>query len=410
MGETNIDESPEVCDHYFKSGALSLGLALLARSLPVLNLLSLALIIYTCIPILNRGLRQVLQKRAVGHDLLYSTYIILAFITRQQMFIALGVFFYHSGAKILSMAQAMSKPLVSSLVERQSETVWIIKEGVELETPLEQVVAGDIVQIRAGEIIPVDGVILDGIAMIDQHALTGESQPAEKEAGATVLSSTLVVSGRIRVQVTKAGKDTTISKITQILNNTSAYTTSIQLKGEEWSNYIAIPVLALTAIAIPTKGLLTATTVSHSTFGNRLRIAAPIGTLSYLHEALNTGLLIKDGRVIEELDQVDTVLFDKTGTLTHEQPEVGKIICARDRYSQMDILAYAATAEQKLTHPLARAIQQKAKELCLDLPSVEDSNLTIGHGISVAIGSKLVRVGSLRFMRAERVEIPTLIT
>ncbi len=322
---TNIAESQEVCNRNFNISVISLGLAVLARGIPILNLLSLGFIIYTCLPILNRRQRQLLQRSTIGHDVLYSVYILLAFLTRQETCIALGLFFYHFGTKVLTMSQAMSKPIVSSLVQQPSDKVWILQDGVEIETALDELMVGDVVAVRAGAVIPVDGVILEGIALIDQHLLTGEAQLVEKGAGRTVLSSSLVVSGSIRVKVTKAGNDTTISKITEILNSTSAYTTSIQLKGERWATYIAIPIVALTALTIPTKGLLTATTVSHSTFGNRLRIAAPISTSNYLHAAFRKGLLTKDGRVIEELDEVDTVLFDKTGTLTHEQLEVGNI-------------------------------------------------------------------------------------
>jgi len=407
---TNIVESEGSINRHFMISVASLSLAVATKFLPLLNLVSLGFIIYTCIPILKRGQRQLFQRRTIGHDFLYSAYIIMAFLTGQEMFIALGVFFYHTGAKILAMNQAKSKPIITSLVEQQSDTVWISKDGVEIETALADVIPGDTVIVRAGEVIPVDGVILEGMAILDQHALTGESQPIEKESGQTVFASTLIVGGKIKIEVTKAGNETTISEIEKILNNTSAFATSIQLKGERWANYIAIPIVALTVVTLPIKGLLTATTVIHSTFGNRLRIAAPITTLNYLHAAFRQGLLIKDGRVIEELNEVDTVLFDKTGTLTHEQPEASEIICANDLYSSDEILTYAATAEHKLTHPIARAILKKASESRLELPSIEDSSFTMGYGITVTIADKLVRVGSARFMEMERITIPPIIT
>ena len=407
---TNIVESEESINRHFMISLASLSLAVVTRFFPLLNLVSLGFIIYTCIPILKRGQRQLLERRTIGHDFLYSAYIIMAFLTGQEMFIALGVFFYHTGAKILAMNQAKSKPLVTSLVEQQSDTVWISKDGVEIETALADVIPGDIVIVRAGEVIPVDGVILEGMAMIDQHALTGESQPIEKESGQTVFASTLVVGGRIKIKVTRAGNETTISEIAKILNNTSAYATSVQLKGERWGNYIAIPIVALTVVTLPIKGLLIATTVIHSTFGNRLRIAAPLTTLNFLHAAFRQGLLIKDGRVVEELNEVDTVLFDKTGTLTHEQPEAGEIICANDRYSSDEILTYAATAEHKLTHPIAKAIVNKARESRLELPSIEDASFTMGYGITVTIADKLIRVGSARFMEMERITVPPVIS
>lgn len=407
---TNIVESNESINHHFLISLVSLILAISTKFFPALGLISLGFIIYTCMPILKRGQRQLLERRTIGHDSLYSAYIVMAFLTGQEMFIALGVFFYHTGAKVLAANRAQSKPIITSLVEQQPNKIWVVKGGTEIETAPSDVIIGDNVIVRAGESIPVDGVILNGIAMIDQHALTGESQAVEKERGEQVFASTLVVSGKITIEVTQAGNETTIAEIARIIDDTSAYANSIQLKGERWANYVAIPIVALTVVTLPIKGLLAATTVIHSTFGNRLRIAAPLTTLNFLHAAFRQGMLIKDGRVIEELNAIDTVLFDKTGTLTHDQPEAGTITCANDRYSSDVILTYAATAEHKLTHPIAAAILKKAREMRLELPVIDDSSFTLGFGITVTVADKLIRVGSARFMETERISIPPVIS
>lgn len=406
---SNIDAPEKEYDRLFNASMVSLGLVALTPLSPVFYILTYASIIYTCIPILKLGERQLLKRRTIGHDALFSLYIILCFLTHQELFLALGVLFYHGGSKVLAMNQAISKPLISGMLKQQSDKVWVLKDGVEIESSVKHVKAGDIVLIRAGEVIAVDGVIIDGIALIDQHTLTGESQPVEKETSAEVFSSTLMVSGQIKVRITRAGEDTSIAKIGEILDNTATYTSSIQSKGEKWANLIALPIFGLTLVTWPILGPFAATAVVHSTFGNRLRVAAPIGTLNFLHSAYRHGLLIKDGRAIEELNNVDTVLFDKTGTLTNEEPEVGRVIIADDDYSANDILAYAATAEHKLTHPLARAIIKKAQELNLELPSIEDSEFKMGFGISVKIDKRLIRVGSARFMKMEQLQIPEII-
>lgn len=406
---SNIDAPEKEYDRLFNASMVSLGLVALTPLSPVFYLLAYGGIIYTCIPILKLGERQLLKRRTIGHDALFSLYIILCFLTHQELFLALSVLFYHGGSKVLAMNQAISKPLISGMLKQQPDKVWILKDGVEIESPLKDVKVGDIVLIRAGEVIAIDGVIIDGIALIDQHTLTGESQPVEKETNADVFSSTLMVSGQIKVRITRAGEDTTIAKIGEILDNTATYTSSIQSKGEKWANLIALPIFGLTIVTLPVLGPIAATAVVHSTFGNRVRVAAPIGTLNFLHSAYRNGLLIKDGRAIEELNNVDTVLFDKTGTLTNEEPEVGRIIIADDDYSSNDILTYAATAEHKLTHPLAKAIIKKAQEFNLELPSIEDSEFKMGFGISVKIDNRLIRVGSTRFMKMEKLQIPEII-
>jgi Cu2+-exporting ATPase len=161
----------------------------------------------------------------------------------------------------------------------------------------------------------------------------------------------------------------------------------------------------MTVLAVPTLGLLGAATVAHSGFGNRIRVLAPLGTLNYLHLAFSKGLLIKDGRAMEELKKIDTVVFDKTGTLTKEQPEVGQIMVFNDDYEQNDILTYAAAAECRLSHPLAYAIVNKAEESNIVLPHIEDSKYQIGYGITVNMTDKMIRVGSARFMKTEGIPL-----
>jgi Cu2+-exporting ATPase len=407
--KTIIDAPEKVYDRYFKASIASVGLMFLAPLNPLVYILGIGTVIYTCLPILKLGEKQLLKRRTIGHDVLFSLYILLSFATRQQALLAISIFFFHAGSKLLAKNQALSEPIITNIFKQQPSKVWILKEGVEIEVPLLDVMVDDIVMVRAGEVVPIDGTIIEGIAMIDQHALTGESQPVEKEVGEQVLASTLIVSGQIQVKVEKAGHETTIHKISEILNNTATYTTFIQLKGERWANLIAIPIFGLTILAIPTLGLLGAATVSHSGFGNRVRVLAPLGTLNYLHLAFSNGLLIKDGRAIEELRKVDTVLFDKTGTLTNEQPEVGQIFVCDDNYNSNEILIYAAAAERKLTHPLAVAILKKAEESNLVLPPIDDSKYQIGYGITVNINNKIIRVGSVRFMKMEGIVVPEMI-
>jgi len=406
--KTLIDAPEKVYDRYFKVSIVSLGLMLLAPLNPLIYVLGIGTVIYTCIPILKLGEKQLLKRRTIGHDVLFSLYILLSFVTRQQPLLTISIFFFHAGSKLLAKNQALSEPIVTDMIEQQPNKVWILKEKVEIEVPLSDVMVDDIVMIRAGEVVPIDGTVIEGMAMIDQHALTGESQPVEKEVGEQVLASTLIVSGQIQVKVEKAGHETTIHKISEILDNTASYATSVQLKGEKWANSIAIPIFGLTVLAVPTLGLLGATTVSHSGFGNRIRVLAPLGTLNYLHLAFANGLLIRDGRAIEELRKVDTVLFDKTGTLTNEQPEVGQIIVCDDNYNSDDILTYAAAAERKLTHPLAQAILKRAEESNLVLPPVDDSEYQIGYGITVNINDKIIRVGSARFMQMKGIMLPAM--
>lgn len=163
--------------------------------------------------------------------------------------------------------------------------------------------------------------------------------------------------------------------------------------------------LSVTSLALLTLGPVSATAVLNTNFGYRIKLSGPLGTLNHLNLVTQHNILIKDGRSLELLTKIDTILFDKTGTLTQEQPEVGKIISC-DTYQEMDVLAYAAAAECKLAHPIAKAIIEKAQQANLILPNIKDSNYQMGYGITVNIQNQLVKVGSLRFMNMEGITIP----
>ena len=164
--------------------------------------------------------------------------------------------------------------------------------------------------------------------MIDQHALTGESTPAEKGVGDRVFASTVMVAGKIYVSVETSGSETASAKISQILNDTAGYKLSSQHKGERLADKAVIPTLTVGAVGLATMGPAGAVAVLNSDFGTGIRMAAPLAMLSSLALCANKGILVKDGRALELMNEVDTVLFDKTGTLTRERPEVGRIIAA----------------------------------------------------------------------------------
>ncbi|RKZ92424.1 MAG: hypothetical protein DRR19_04275 [Candidatus Parabeggiatoa sp. nov. 1] len=146
----------------------------------------------------------------------------------------------------------------------------------------------------------------------------------------------------------------------------------------------------------------------YSSFGDGIRLLAPLGTLNYLKLAAHDGIFIKDGRALEGLPQVDTIVFDKTGTLTQEQPAVGRIIVG-EGYTKTEVLTYAATVERKLTHPIAKAILTKAETLKLPLIDINESQYQIGYGVLANIENQIIRVGSVRFMEREDILMPETI-
>ena len=186
-----------------------------------------------------------------------------------------------------------------------------------------------------------------------------------------------------------------------------AYKPRAQSRGERLADQAVAPTLGLAAVAAAAVSPSAALAIIYSDLGTGIRMAAPLGMLSSLTLCARDGILIKDGRALERMREVDTVVFDKTGTLTREVPEVVRILSC-GQYSEAQILAYAAAAEQKFTHPIARAILEKFREGKRPLPKIDDSEVQIGYGITVGIAGETVRVGSRRFMDDGRDRRPGL--
>ena len=219
-----------------------------------------------------------------------------------------------------------------------------------------------------------------------------------------MFASTLLVAGEIRVFVETSGSETASAKIGQILRDTAGYKMTSQHKGERLADQAVIPTLGVGALAMATMGPFGAVAVLNSDLGTGIRMAAPLAMLSSLSLCASKGILVKDGRALEAMNQVDTVLFDKTGTLTHEQPEVGRVIAAHGWNPEV-ILAFAEAAERKFHHPIALAILQHAKYW----GSTRCRPTTRNTRSGTASGPhrwETVRVGSERFIESERIELP----
>lgn len=338
---------------------------------------------------------EVLQAVSVTAILL-SGYITLAAID--------AVVYYYSKKFLLRTEDRTIRKLVN-LFGEQTKFVWLVKDHLEVEIPFEKLKKGSIISIRSGEMIPIDGEIVKGDALINQLALTGESQPVEKKIGDTCFASTVVLEGNIHIKVTKAGAETAAAQIGEILNQSIDYREVMISKGQKMADKTALPMIGLSAASIPLIGLAGAGAVSASSNIYLLTLTSPILALNFLSIASHEGILIKDGRVLEKINQIDTVVFDKTGTLTLPQPHVGKIHALNGK-SEEELLTYAATAEYRQTHPIAAAIIKEAEKRQLNLPEIDESKYNIGYGITVKIGGKIIQVGSGRFMDMENIIVP----
>ncbi|MEM7179587.1 MAG: heavy metal translocating P-type ATPase [Spirochaetota bacterium] len=363
------------------------------------------LLIYLQIPIFKNGYRELFEEHKIGAGVRDSLLSITMLSLQYFLASALFLLQYFISRKILFKTEDSSQQNLVEIWGETSQFVWIEQDGVEIEISIDRLQVGNVVVVNAGEIIPVDGIVKKGIGSVAQHVLTGEAQPKEIIQGSRVFALTTLLSGKLYIRVDKTGNETIASQIQNILNSTVDYKSSQQARGEHMAEKYALPSIIGGVVTLPILGVSSAATMLLVSFGNQMRILAPISILNFLEIASKYNILIKDGRALEGLKRVDTVVFDKTGTLTEEQPHV-KAIHVFDVQTENEVLCYAATAEYKQTHPIALAIKEEAQKRSLQLPKVDEANYEIGYGLKVRAGDRLIQVGSIRFMKNEGILIP----
>lgn len=391
---------------YLAISLTSLGTAAGASlAYPALGMVSAVGLVYVSLPFFRDAYRSVLQERRIRVPVLDAVLATVCIAQGYYLSWALVCSLIYGSRRILKKTEDSSRDSLLNIFGQQVDKVWVSVDGTEVEVTTNQLQLGDIVVVHAGEVVPVDGLVIKGHSSVDQHLLTGESQPAEKAAGDQVMASTLVLTGEIHIRVEQTGSSTAAARITEVLAQTADYKSSLQSRGEMYADKAALPTLCLSAAAMATVGAGASVTVLNAAFAFYMRVLGPIGMLNYLKQAFRQGILIKDGRVLDLLSQVDTVVFDKTGTLTHTQPHVGNIH-AYHGYTADEVLQLAASAEYKQTHPVALAILQEARYRQLDLPEIEETSYQVGYGLMVNMGRHTIRVGSGRFMALEAIEVP----
>lgn len=408
--ESHDQQIDREIDQHLMISLSTLGLSTIGALIyPPLSLLSLPGLVYVFLPWFKDGYNALVKERKLRMAVVDMILITGVLLSRLYVAGALLATMISLSKKLLRQAEARSQKKIVNVFYELPQFVWLLRDGVEVKIPLDDLGIDDIVVVQAGQAIPVDGIIVDGQATVDQRILTGEAEPAEKTAGETVFALTVVLAGRILIKVEKAGPETVAAQIGNIFNQTSNYKNLLQWQWMEFVDRTAFPALMAGTIALPLYGPSSAFAVLEAgAFAYNMRIIAPVTLLNFLNVASKNSILIKDGRSLELLSKIDTVVFDKTGTLTEEKNTLKTIHTFAD-YTEDELLIYAATAEYKQTHPIAKAIQQAATERGLNLLEVEQMRYEIGYGLKVQLPEKMIRVGSVRFMEMEGIEVPAKI-
>ncbi len=331
--------------------------------------------------------------------------------------------YFESAAMILALitfgklletrAKGRTSEAISKLMDLAPKTASVIRDGREVEIPVEDVVKEDIIVVRPGQSIPVDGVIIEGNSAVDQSALTGESIPVEKNAGDKVIAATINKTGFFKFKAEKVGDDTTLAQIIQLVEDASSSKAPIAKMADKISG-IFVPVVICIAVAATIVWLLLgypfefALSIGISILviscPCALGLATPVAIMVATGKGASNGILIKSAEALESLHTINTVVLDKTGTITEGKPVVTDIITARGE-SEQNLLEIAASLEKPSEHPLAEAIVEKAKERGMSFRDVDEFNAVSGRGIIGKISGRQYIAGNLALMNDEKIDV-----
>ena len=390
-------------------GGSMIMLALLPTYLPYTILLQLIIASYLTFPAFKLAESALIEEKKLRAPVLTSLFYIACISIGAYIALGIGALFFTLARKIVDQAKQDLKTELTYTFQALPDTVWVIKNGIEIALPLSEVTPGDIISVNSGNTIPVDGLIVEGNAIVDQQQLTGEYQPAEKTVGDNVLAATIVLNGQIQIKTEQAGSATTAAKIDALLNNTANFKSNLQLRGETWADQTVLPSLAAAALSFPILHSVTGmAAILDCSFETRIMMLAPLGTLNHLKLASEKAIFIKDGCALEMACEIDTILFDKTGTLTSELPEIRSVIVC-EGYTEKIVISYAATAEAKMNHPIAQTIIKYAQKNNIAYIEPDVSDYIIGYGVTITTNNTTINVGSRRFILKQAIIIPELI-
>ena len=333
--------------------------------------------------------------------------------------------YYEAAVTILALItlgkylEAISKGKTSQAIKKlmglAPKTATIIRNGNELDIPIDEVIVGDIVIVKPGEKLPVDGEVIDGSTSVDESMITGESIPVEKCVGSKVIGASINKNGFIKYKATKVGKDTALSQIIKLVEDAQGSKAPIAKLADIIASYFVPIVIGLAILSsigwlIAGKDVVFTLTIFISVLviacPCALGLATPTAIMVGTGKGAEYGVLIKGGEALEITHQIDTIIFDKTGTITEGKPVVADIITTT--ISEEELLSIAASSEKGSEHPLGEAIVKGAEERNIKLKEISNFKAIPGHGIQVEIEGKVILLGNKKLMTENSIEVGDL--
>lgn len=345
------------------------------------------------------------------------------FFSVYNLIIGVPEYYFEAAAVIITLillgntfeaiAKGKTSEAIKGLMGLQPKTARVIKDGVEVDIPIEEVEIGDTIVVKPGERMPVDGVIIEGNSSIDESMITGESIPIDKTVGDEVIGATINKFGSFKFEATKIGKDTVLSQIVKLVEDAQGSKAPVQRLADKIAGIFVPSVVVIAFITFLgfyliqgsfNTGLINAVAVLVIACPCALGLATPTAIMVGTGKGAENGILIKSGEHLERAHKMDTIVFDKTGTITKGEPEVTDIVTFNSTRRD-ELLRIAATVEKSSEHPLGQAIVRKGEDELLDIAEAETFEAVPGMGLRATLDGKQIDIGNRKLMKDSNISI-----
>ena len=370
--------------------------------------LRIARILWHMIPFVRRGLRCLLRRR-IKVELLDALSISISACRRDFGTAGMVMFLLEVGELLEEWTRKKSVADLARCMSLNVDRVWLRTAQGEVLVPVSQIQPGDAVVVRAGGIIPVDGLVLEGEVTVNQASLTGESIPVPKRPGGAVYAGTVVEEGECVLEVKQASGQSRYDQIVHMIEQSEQMKSEAESKAANLADKLVPYTFAGSLLSFAlTRNVTRALSVLMVDFSCALKLAMPLAVLSAMREAGRAHITVKGGKFLEAVAEADTIVFDKTGTLTKAQPTVAEVVSFSETKSTDELLRIAACLEEHFPHSMAKAVVDAAKEKHLDHEEMHSKvEYIVAHGISTTINGKKAIIGSYHFVfEDERCSVP----
>lgn len=366
-------------------------------------------ILAASLPIARRATHALRVERRLNIDVLDMTAITLTTLRGSLMAPAFMISLVEIGEAIRERTARASRRELLDLLDSIAQVVWVERHGERRQVPTDEIRRGEVVVLYPGDRIPVDGRIVAGRGLIDEHQLTGEAMPALRAEGEVVYASTLVREGHLHIGVEQIGAETRAGRIVALMREAPVHDTRIEDYAAKLADRIVLPALLLAGgVLLATRSPNRAAAILITDFATGIRVSVPTTVLAAMTRAAQRGVLIRSGHALEQLASVDAVVFDKTGTVTRGEPTITGVQTAHEGVDPLEVLALALTAEQRLNHPVAEAVVRYAHQHKVKPDRRSGWHYDIGLGVRATIDGRTVLVGSDRLMNREGIDTQVL--